>query len=253
VKRPDDASLRSLPRGFEGAPSWLLGRVTGFGRPGATDVSWLRRLTGRRSQAADDSRWVVLDVETSGLDAARDRLLAIAAVGVHIDAGRARVVLADSFEVVLRQPADGTPPDKANILLHGIGVAAQRGGVDAATAIDAFTRFAARSPLLGFHVAFDRALIERACASCGRARPDNPWLDIEPLAAVLLPQVKARALDDWLAQLGIRCVQRHHAMADTLATAELLLHLWQPLCAQTREPGIRAASHLAAQRHWLRP
>jgi DNA polymerase-3 subunit epsilon len=97
---------------------------------------------------------------------------------VHIDADRAGIVLANSFEVVLRQPADDTPPDKANIVLHGIGVAAQRAGVDGADAIDAFTRFAASAPLLGFHVAFDRTLIERACAALERAPLSNRWLDL---------------------------------------------------------------------------
>jgi DNA polymerase III subunit epsilon len=215
-------------------------------------MSWLQRLAGRRARTpADERRWVVLDVEASGLDAAHDRLLAIAAVAVHIEGASARIVLADSFEVVLRQPDNQAPPDKANILLHHIGVAAQRSGVDAGDALAAFARFIARSPLLGFHVAFDRALIERACETCQRALLDNPWLDIEPLAAVLLPQVKARALDEWLAHFDIRCVPRHHAMADTLATAELLLHLWPRLRAQTGEPGIRTASRLAAQRRWL--
>jgi DNA polymerase-3 subunit epsilon len=216
-------------------------------------MNWLQRLAGRRARTPDDDgRWVVLDVEASGLDAAHDRLLAIAAVAVHIDAGRASIVLADSFEVVLHQPADPAPPDKANILLHHIGVAAQRSGVDAAEAIAAFARFVARSPLLGFHVAFDRALIERACAACQRALPDNHWLDIEPLAAVLLPQVKARALDEWLVHFGIRCVPRHHAMADTLATAELLLHLWPHLRADLGGTvDVAAATRLASQRRWL--
>jgi DNA polymerase-3 subunit epsilon len=213
-------------------------------------MTWLQRLLKRRSPA-DQQRWVVLDVEASGLDPARDRLLAIAALGVHIDGGRARIALADSFEVVLRQPADEAPPDKGNILLHHIGVGAQRGGVEAADAIDAFTSFVASSPLLGFHVAFDRGLIERAVASCQRTLShSNPWLDLEALAAVLLPQVKARALDDWLAHFGIRCLQRHHAMADALASAELLLHLWPRLMSE-RATTVGAAARLAARRRWL--
>ena len=213
-------------------------------------MSWLQRMLTRRAPA-DERRWVVLDVESSGLDAAHDRLLAIAALGVHVDAGRVQIQLADSFEVVLHQPGDA-PADKANILLHGIGVGAQRGGVGPADALDAFTRFVAHSPLIGFHVAFDRTLIERAFAECRRAPPDNAWLDLEALAAVLLPQAKARALDDWLALLRIRCLQRHHAMADTLATAELLLHLW-PRLRQAHATGIEAARRLAADRRWLIP
>ena len=82
-----------------------------------TAASWLRRLAARRTRApADARRWVVLDVEASGLDAARDRLLAIAAIGVHVADDRVQIALADSFEVVLRQPEDAAPPDKSNIL-----------------------------------------------------------------------------------------------------------------------------------------
>jgi len=216
-----------------------------------TAASWLRRLAARKSLApADARRWVVLDVEASGLDPARDRLLAIAAIGVHVADDRAQVALADSFEVVLRQPENAAPPDKSNILLHGIGVGAQRHGVEPVQALDAFTRFVAQAPLLGFHVGFDRALIERACARAERAAPRNRWLDLEPLAAVLQPQVKASVLDDWLAHFRIRCVRRHHAGADALATAELLLHLW-PLLQAERATGIDAAIALAGRRRWL--
>jgi DNA polymerase-3 subunit epsilon len=214
-------------------------------------MGWLRRLTGRPPSApADDRRWVVLDVEASGLDAVRDRLLAIAAVGVHIDDGIARIAMADSFEVVLRQPAPTTAPDKANILLHGIGVAAQREGVEPRAGIEAFMRYAGRAPLLGFHVAFDRTLIERNCAALACPLPRCRWLDLEPLAAVLLPQVRAHALDDWMLHFGIRCLQRHHAVADALATAELLLHLWPRLRAE-RATTVDAAIALAAQRRWV--
>lgn len=59
-------------------------------------MTWLQRLMARRP-AVDEHRWIVLDVEASGLDAARDRLLAIAAVGVHTGGGRASIALADSF------------------------------------------------------------------------------------------------------------------------------------------------------------
>ncbi len=216
-----------------------------------TAASWLRRLAARRTRApADARRWIVLDVEASGLDVSRDRLLAIAAVGVHLAGDRAHIALADSFEVVLRQPEAAAPPDKSNILLHGIGVGAQRHGVEAAQALDAFTRFVSQAPLLGFHVGFDRALIERACSRLGRLAPLGRWLDLEPLAAALHSQVKASALDDWLAHFGIRCLRRHDATADALATAELLLHLWPALRAE-HATDFDAARALAARRRWL--
>lgn len=201
----------------------------------------------------DDSRWVVLDVESSGLRPRQDRLLAIAAVAVHLGPGRPAIALGDSFELVLRQPAPSVPPDKANILLHHIGVGAQQAGVDPGAALRAFEAYVGRSPLIAFHAAFDRVLIERLCrATLGRV-PRQEWLDLEPLAAVLHPAVKARSLDEWMAHFRLTCAVRHQAAADTLVTAELLLRLWPALTAQLPRPGFRAVAALAAQRRWLRP
>jgi DNA polymerase III subunit epsilon len=217
-------------------------------------VAWWRRV----EPAARSQRWVVVDVETTGLDARRDRLLAIAAVAVHIEADRASIVLADSFEVVLRHEAgeagDAGEADEANILLHGIGVGAQRAGEPPRQALLAFQRYVAGSPLLGFHVAFDRTVIERHAQLLGSASPGARWIDIEPIAAVLRPEIRARSLDEWMAALGIHCAARHQAAADTLATAELLLKLWPAL--QHAEPAAargdaRAAQRLADSRRWL--
>lgn len=210
-------------------------------------IGWFKR---RAAPAADDGRWVVLDVESSGLDPKRDRLLAIAAVAMRRDGeGAPRVALADSFEVVLRQPEVAV--DKANILVHGIGVGAQRQGVEPAQALEAFERWAGAAPLFGFHVAFDEALIQRAMrAALGRSLP-NAWIDLADVAQVVRPDVPGRSLDEWMEVLGIRCAVRHQAAADTLATAELLMRLWPQVVAQKQGDDWRALSRLAAQRRWL--
>lgn len=213
--------------------------------------AWWTRLGG---PAADDGRWVVLDVESSGLDPQRDRLLAIAAVGLHRRAGGApSIVLADSFEVVLQQPtvhpAEGL--DRGNILVHGIGVGAQAQGTAPAQALAAFAQWAGTAPLLGWQVAFDQALLQRAMRAVLGRRLANPWIDLADVARVLRPDVRGRALDDWLAALDIRCARRHQAAADALATAELLLRLWPPLRAQRQGEDWRALARLAAQRRWL--
>jgi DNA polymerase III subunit epsilon len=199
----------------------------------------------------DEQRWVVLDVESSGLDARHDRLLAVAAIAVHRAPPRGRIEMGDSFEVLLAQPESAARPDKANILLHGIGVGAQMAGISPDQALQSLADFVGASPLVAFHAAFDRTLIDRACqAALGRMLP-NPWLDLEPLAAVLYPQVRARSLDEWMDAFGIRCAVRHQAAADTLATAELLLKLLPALEAQAPQTGFAGARRLAAQRRWL--
>lgn len=211
-------------------------------------MSW--RDLWRRRAPVDERRWIVLDVEASGLDAARDRLLAIAAIALRIGGRAPRIDLGDSFEVVLRH--EGAAVDKANILLHGIGVGAQREGVDARAALEAFAAWVGSAPLIAFHAAFDATLIRRAMRSqIGRALP-NPWLDLEPLAAVLQPEVRARSFDEWMTALGVHCAQRHQAAADTLATAELLLRLWPAVCEHHAGHSFAALQRLAAQRRWLR-
>jgi DNA polymerase-3 subunit epsilon len=214
----------------------------------------LRRLqalwSGPVLDGIDDDRWVVVDVESSGLDAEHDRLLAIAAIALRFDARRRpRIVLGDGFEVVLKQ--DGAAPvDKANILLHGIGVGAQRAGVAPAVALAAWRGWLGRSPLLAYHAAFDATLIGRAAREHLGADLPNPWLDLEPLAAVVHADPQRRSLDHWLQRHGIACLARHNAAADTLATAQLLLALW-PDVARRCGGGFAAVADLAEGQRFL--
>lgn len=214
---------------------------------------WSRRLgLGDRAVGACGSRWLVVDVESSGLDARRDRLLAIAAVAVHVEAGgRPSIVVGDSFEVVLLQADADAVADKANILLHGIGVGAQRAGVPGAVALADFERWVGSAPLVAFHAGFDRTLLDRAARRFLGHPLSNPWLDLADLAPVLQPGQRAEALDDWLDRHGIACAVRHQAAADAFATAELLLCLWPALQRQLPSPSFAQVVRLAAQRRWL--
>ena len=134
------------------------------------------------------------------------------------------IAIGDSFEAVLRQPEAGV--DKANILLHGIGVGAQRDGLDPPPRRSPHSkpgppeRRCSRSTRRSTD----------ACSRAPRSAPlghalDNDWLDLAPLASVAVPGVRARSLDEWLDHFGLRCLARHQAAADALVTAELFLQL----------------------------
>lgn len=162
------------------------------------------------------------DVESSGLDPARDRLIAIGAIAV--DGGLVR--LDQTFRVVLRQ--ESVSPGE-NILVHGIGGAAQRAGMAPADALLDFLDFARKDPVAGFHTDFDRMLIDRSAASVLGMHPRQRWLDLASLAPAVFPEhgARARSLDDWLHIFGIENVMRHDAVADALSTAQLLLVVLQ--------------------------
>ena len=185
----------------------------------------------RRRPAPDEARWLMVDVEASGLDAARDQLLAIAGVALRVDWPKRRIAIvpADSFEVVLRQEA---PSTRENILLHGIGAQRQRDGLEPVAALDRFRAWAGASPLLAFHAAFDETLVGRWARVAPGGPLGNPWLDLDHLCAVTHGQVRARSLDEWVAHFGIRCAARHRAAADALAEAELLLRIWPRVAAE---------------------
>ena len=212
-------------------------------------ASLWRALVGgahRTPLGSQASRWVVVDTETSGLDPQRDRLLAIGAVAV----GGGAIVVDDSFEAVLRGEAGG---DAANIVVHGLGRDAQAAGIPAIVAIEAFRDWAGDAPCVGFHADFDRDVLRTAFADAGVAGFDRPWLDLAPLAAVLLPDAKRRAdrsLDDWLAEFGIECAFRHNAASDALGTAELLLRL-RAVAASQGARDFDALVHASRQQKWL--
>lgn len=202
-----------------------------------------------RAAPPDAQRWVVVDVEASGLDARRDRLLAIGAVALCPAGDAPRILLADSHEVVLGHPE--APLDKANVLVHGVGVGAQRAGRVPAGALEGFERWVGSAPLLAYHAAFDRTLIDRAMRAALGRHLARPWLDLAALLALLHPGRGERALDDWLAHYGLHCLARHRAAADALVTAELLLRLWPELRARHLGNDWATLARSAGALRWL--
>jgi DNA polymerase-3 subunit epsilon len=162
------------------------------------------------------TRWVVVDVESSGLDLRRDRLISIGAVSVHGVA----LPMADSFEVVLRQEQVSRTD---NILVHGIGGTAQREGVSAADGLLRFLAYAGNSPVAAFHAAFDTIMIGRALREHLGLKWTPSVIDLADLMPALFPRVaNCRHLDDWLAHFGIDHYARHQALSDAYSTAQLL-------------------------------
>ncbi|MFA6921547.1 MAG: 3'-5' exonuclease [Gallionella sp.] len=160
------------------------------------------------------SRYVVVDVETSGLSLWDDHLISIGALAVV----NGKIDLADSFYVVLQQAAAS---DRQNILVHGIGGVAQTTGVPAPDALLAFLDYLGADPLIAFHVAFDQTMIRRAMRQYLGFSFRRPWLDMAYVMPALNPAIACSSLDDWIARFDITNEARHNALADAQVTAQL--------------------------------
>jgi len=190
-------------------------------------------------------RWCVVDVETGGLDAQRDPLLAIGAVAIE----HQRIALDASLEVGLTQTQSTAA---ANILIHGISGSEQRAGHAPHEALLSWLEFTQGSPLVAFHAAFDQTVLERAVREQLGLPIAAPWFDAAVVAPLLFPDAAphCRHLDDWLMHFGITVYARHGALADAYATAELWLVLLQAAQRENLTTAQQLRGLLRARR-WL--
>lgn len=214
-------------------------------------MRWLQQRRARRA-AEGATRWVVIDTEASGLDASQDRLIALAGVAVHWVAGRPCLRPSDAVEIVLacppEQPLDAVA--RQNILLHGVGRAAQGEGLPLDQGLRQLLDWADGAPALAFHAGFDAELLQRASRQALGQDWPLPWLCLAVLARSLHPDLPHRVLDDWLAHFQLQAGQRHRASSDAWAAAELLQALrprWMQGAAG-RSPWAQAQWLLAARR-----
>jgi DNA polymerase-3 subunit epsilon len=181
-------------------------------------LSWRVLPEPDRTAQFDHARYVVIDVETTGLNLMADTLISIGAAAVV----NGRIALHDSFSVVLQQRESSR---KENILIHGISGSEQREGVIPADALLAFLEYLGKDPLVAFHVAFDETMIRRALLEYLGITFKRAWLDLAYVLPELWPELLRthRSLDDWMARFAVQNDARHNASADALATAQLLL------------------------------
>jgi DNA polymerase-3 subunit epsilon len=136
----------------------------------------------------------------------------------------------------VRQEAPSAP---GNILVHGIGGDAQRGGRPLDEVMAAFDAWAGEGVPIAFHAPFDAAFLRREIR-----------FDLAALLPSLFPGLGHKALDDWLRACGIEAPARHDALFDAAATAELLL----VALAEAGRQGVRTLPALAqvqAGARWL--
>ena len=189
-------------------------------------------------------RWVVLDLETSGLNTQRDQVLSIGAVVIEDGA----IDFSQQFERTLYQRDHKLT---SSVLIHGLGPSAIAAGCDPAEALLDLMTFIGNSPVLAFHAPFDQRMLARALKETLGHRLQLPFLDVAELAPMLNPDTVLReaGLDDWVARFGLQVDERHHASADAQVTAELALILFSQARRQQLDSPLQLEQRL---RRWRR-
>lgn len=208
---------------------------------------WRRRGRDEGERSPDEGgRWIVLDLETTGLDPKADRIVEIGGVAMRDGI----IELSDSLH---RVTADSGRVTAENRVLHGISAAEQYQGSVLPDALDALLLWRAEAPLVGFHTRFDVTFIATALRRLGNRdaaeRFERRFVDLAVIAPVVIGETRARGLREWSQALNLPIRKQHRATADALATAHLLQRVLARLPPTART--FAALVELERSRRWV--
>lgn len=181
-------------------------------------------------------RFVVLDCETTGLDARRDTIVSIGAVSVQ----EGQIRLDDQFEALLK-----LSHNSSSVVIHGITrEEAELYGISEAEALKQLIAYLEDAVIVGHHIGFDIDVINRAMERHFGMQLQNRWLDTMTLTLHLekdnvlplpaqrhapdLPEQALRqdfTLDGLCRLFGIAPHDRHTAAGDAFITAQIFIKL----------------------------
>ncbi|MDR0839982.1 MAG: type I-E CRISPR-associated endoribonuclease Cas2e [Christensenellaceae bacterium] len=185
-----------------------------------------RRLKAKRAAAAMQKRlitpvfpsdYIVIDIETTGLNDERDEIIEIGAKKVKDG------LIVDELEILVcvNMPV----PAKITALTGITQEMIEQNGVALSEAMQKFIAFAERLPAVAHNAAFDFGFLRQACAKCGMRIFDNRYYDTLALTRKHLPELRDRKLGTIAAHFGIDTDQMHRGGNDCLITKQVFEHL----------------------------
>jgi predicted DnaQ family exonuclease/DinG family helicase len=166
--------------------------------------------------------YVALDLETTGLDPARDTIIEVGAVKFQGNE------VIDTFQTFVNP---GRPIPEFIQRLTGIAPHQVRRAPFFSSVAGELEAFLGASPIVGHNISFDLRFLD----SHG-LRLVNPSYDTWDLASILLPKTPEYSLAYLSNLLGVKHVNRHRAMGDAQATRGVFLSLLNK--ATELDPGL---------------
>ncbi|MBQ8109451.1 MAG: PolC-type DNA polymerase III [Clostridia bacterium] len=168
--------------------------------------------------------YVVLDVETTGLNTRTDEIIEIGAV--RLENG---VEVRQFSELI--DPGRPVPDRVAE--LTGISSAMLRGKRTLMQVMPEFAEFCRGAVLVAHNASFDMSFFRRAFRQAGLPF-DFAILDTLALVRNQYPQLKSHKLGNMCKQLGISLVNAHRAVHDARATSLMLVKVLNEVVAQKK-------------------
>ena len=226
---------------FDSIKQWLAERKGTA--VGDHDTSNLPTPKTAGDQLLSNSRLIVLDLETTGLNPAKDQVIAIGAVAIESGA----IHLDDQFDLILRRPDLDI---RETVLIHGIGPEALTQGHETEDALLHLLDWMNGDPVLAYHSAFDQKFLEKALKTQLGYTTGHLWMDVAELMPAFFPDAntKGKSLDHWADYFALEVSERHHAAADALVTAELTLIALN----KARKTGVNTLKDLTEKLHYQR-
>lgn len=169
--------------------------------------------------------FVAVDIETTGLNPATDRIIEIGAVRVR------EGQIEETFDTLINPE---TALSSFITELTGITDEMLEKAPKIQTALEDFLEFAGEDVLLGHHISFDYSFLKQNIIRLN-GKFERTGMDTLKIARAALPELEKRSLTHLCRYYGIHNAHAHRACDDALATTELFFRLKEDFYGKGKE------------------
>ena len=178
-----------------------------------------RQMADRKRWAAEkrDQSFVVIDLETTGLSPAQDKILEFGAIRVRENQ------ITDLFSRLVRQ--EKGVPQKITALTGIDEALVKQEGQPLKDVLGDFWQFVGEDLIVGYNLTFDMRFLQEACRACGMRPPTNRCLDLLSPARRKVFDVPDFKLTTLATRFSLEIPAPHRALND----CQILFSLYEKL------------------------
>lgn len=153
---------------------------------------------------------IVLDIETTGLDYTKERMVEFAAV--RLENGKIK----DEFQTLINPEQHIR---KSSIAIHGITQEMVEDAPKEAEIIDKILEFIGDYPIVAHNAIFDYSFLNEASLRHSGKELTNPRIDSQTMFKEIYPELESHGLEALTEKFDVDLKNHHRAMADTMGLA----------------------------------